>query len=58
MFLTQLNEDSSPFWDLPQPKPQEILTSLQNQTPADMSGVTTTQRTITQDGQSVKLDIM
>ena len=57
-FLAELNKDSSPFWELPQPKPQEILTALQNKTPVDMSGVTTTERTITQDGRSVKLYIM
>jgi acetyl esterase len=57
-FLAELNKDSSPFWELPQPKPQEILTALQNQTPVDMSGVTTIERTITQDGRTVKLYIM
>ncbi len=57
-FLAEINKDSSPFWELPQPKPQEILTSLQNQTPVDLSGVTTTERTITQDGRSVKIYIM
>jgi acetyl esterase len=57
-FLAELNKDSSPFWELPQPKPQDILTAIQNQTPVDMSGVTTTEKTITQDGQTVKLYIM
>ena len=57
-FLAELNKDSSPFWELPQPKPQEILTGLQNKTPVDMSGVTTVEKTITQDGRSVKLYIM
>jgi len=57
-FLADLNKDSSPFWELPQPKPQEILTGLQNKTPVDMSGVTTAERTITQDGRTVKLYIM
>ena len=57
-FLTELNKDSSPFWQLPQPKPQEILTGLQNQTQVDMSGVTTVEKTITQDGMTVKLYIM
>ena len=57
-FLQELNKDSSPFWELPQPKPQEILTGLQNRTPVDMSGVSTTERTITQDGQTVKIYIM
>src|SRR5580700_1181442 len=57
-FLAELNKDSSPFWELPQPKPQEILTGLQNRTTMDMSGVTTVEKTITQDGRSVKLYIM
>src|SRR5579862_5459925 len=57
-FLAELNKDSSPFWELPQPKPQEILTGLQSQTAVDMSGVTTSERMITQDGRSVKLYIM
>ena len=57
-FLAELNKDSSPFWELPQPKPQEILTGLQNKTPVDMSGVTTVEKTITQDGRNVKLYIM
>lgn len=57
-FLVQINKDASPFWELPQPRPQEILSGLQNQTPVDMSGVTTTERTITQDGRPVKLYVM
>ncbi|HME22355.1 MAG TPA: alpha/beta hydrolase [Acetobacteraceae bacterium] len=57
-FLVTIDKDSSPFWELPQPKPQEILTALQSQTPVDMSGVTTTERTVTQDGRTVKLYIM
>lgn len=57
-FLAKINKDSSPFWELPQPKPQEILTRLQSQTDVDMSGVTTSEQTITQDGRSVKLYIM
>jgi len=57
-FLAELNKDPSPFWELPQPKPQEILTGLQNKTTVDMSGVNTVEKTITQDGRSVKLYIM
>jgi acetyl esterase/lipase len=57
-FLAELNKDSSPFWELPQPKPQEILTALQNKTPVDMSGVITVEKTITQDGRTVKLYVM
>lgn len=57
-FLADLNKNSSPFWELPQPRPQEILTALQNKTPVDMSGVTTAEKTINQDGRTVKLYIM
>ncbi|TPK92608.1 alpha/beta hydrolase [Mesorhizobium sp. B2-4-14] len=57
-FLEQINKDPSPFWELPQPKPQEILTGLQNQTQVDMSGVTTAEKTITQNGHQVKLYVM
>jgi len=57
-FLAAINKDSSPFWELPQPKPQDIITGLQSQTPVDMSGVTTAERTITQDGRTVKLYVM
>lgn len=57
-FLEEINKDGSAFWELPQPKPQEILTSLQSKTAVDMSGVTTTERTISQDGRTVKLYIM
>jgi acetyl esterase/lipase len=56
--LVQIDKDGSPFWEEPQPKPQEVLTALQAQTPVDMSGVTITDRTITQDGYTVKLYVM
>ena len=57
-FLNEVNKDPAPFWELPQPKPQDVIVNLQNQTPVDMSGVTTVERTITQNGQTVKLYIM
>jgi acetyl esterase len=57
-FLARINSDSSPFWELPQPKPQEILTALQSQTDVDMTGVTTSERVIDQDGRKVKLHVM
>lgn len=57
-FLEGINKDPSPFWELPQPKPQEILTGLQNRTPVDMSGVTTVERTVAVDGHPLKLYIM
>nr|QIG99607.1 alpha/beta hydrolase [Bradyrhizobium sp. 6(2017)] len=57
-FLAKLNKDPSPFWELPQPKPQQIVSDLQRQTAVDMSGVTTSEQTINQDGRTVKLYIM
>ena len=57
-FLTELNKDPSPFWELPQPKPQDILTGLQSKTPVDMSEVTTVEKTITHDEHTVKLYVM
>lgn len=57
-FLAKINKDSSPFWQLPQPKPQEILSQIQDQTPVDMSGVTITETMVTQDGIDLKLYIM
>jgi len=57
-FLAKINKDDSPFWELPQPRPQQILTGLQEQTVVDTSGVTVSQQTISQDGRSVKLYIM
>jgi acetyl esterase len=57
-FLAEVNKDPSPFWELPQPKPQDVIVGLQNKTPVDMSGVTTLEKTVTQDGRTVKLYIM
>lgn len=57
-FLVRINKDASPFWELPQPKPQDILTGLQNATPVDMTGVTTVEKSITYGGRTVKLHIM
>jgi acetyl esterase len=57
-FLADLNKDSSPFWELPQPKSQDILTGLQNKTHVDISGVTIVEKTIMQDQRTVKLYVM
>jgi len=57
-FLTELNKDPSPFWQLPQPKPQDILTGLQGKTEVDMSGVKITDKTITEGEHLVKLYVM
>jgi acetyl esterase len=57
-FLMDFNKNPSPFWTLPQPQPQEALSKLQDKTPVDMSGVSTVERTIAQNGEKVKLYIM
>jgi acetyl esterase len=59
-YLVEVNKNPSPtpLWELPQPQPQDAITGLQNKTPVDMSGVTISERTITQNGVSVKLFIM
>ena len=57
-FLADLNRDSSPFWTLPGPQVRAVLTGLQAKTPVDMSGVAITEKTITGNGQTVKLYIM
>jgi acetyl esterase len=57
-FLVKLDKNSSPFWELPQPKPQDILTALQNETKVDMSGVIITEQSLTVDGRAVKLFVM
>lgn len=57
-FLVKLNKNASPFWKLPQPQPQDILSALQKQTPVDMSGVTTTEHALTVNGRTVKLFVM
>jgi acetyl esterase len=57
-FLTEINKDPTPFWEFPQPKPQEVVVGLQSKTAVDMSGVKITEKTVTQDGRSVKLYVM
>ena len=57
-FLAELNKDPSPFWTLPGPKVRAVLTGLQAKTPVDLSGVAISDKTIEQDGRSVKLYIV
>ncbi len=57
-FLAQVNKAPTPFWEEPQPAPQEVIDGLQSQTPVDMSGVKTVERTIVQDGRTLKLYVM
>lgn len=57
-FLAQVNKDSSPFWTLPGPQVRSVLTGLQAKTPVDLSGVITSEKTISENGQHVKLYVM
>jgi acetyl esterase len=57
-FLAELNKDSSPFWELPGPQVRATLTALQNQTKADISGITIAEKSITVGQRRVKLYIV
>jgi acetyl esterase len=57
-FLVEVNKDSSPFWELPGPQVRAVLTDLQSKTPADVSGVTISEKTIVENEHSVKLYIV
>ena len=57
-FLAIVNQDSSPFWTLPGPQVRATLTGLQNKFPVDMSGVTISDRTISEDDRKVKIYIV
>jgi acetyl esterase len=57
-FLAELNKNSSPFWEKPGPQVRAVLTGLQAKTPVDISGVTIVEKTISANGQMVKLYIM
>jgi acetyl esterase len=57
-FLAELNKDSTPFWEKPGPEVRAVLTGLQAKTFVDLSGVTISEKTISNNGQSVQLYIM
>jgi acetyl esterase len=57
-FLRELNEDSSPFWELPGDEPRKTVTALQNQTSVDLSGVEIDERQIPVGGRRITLYIM
>jgi acetyl esterase/lipase len=57
-FLAELNKDSTPFWEKPGPQVRAVLTGLQAKTPVDLSGITISENTISENGQRVKLYIM
>jgi acetyl esterase/lipase len=57
-FLADVNKDSSPFWTLPGPQVRAVLTGLQAKTPVDLSGVVVSEKTIAENGQTVKLYVV
>jgi acetyl esterase len=57
-FLAELNKDSSPFWEKPGPQVRAVLTGLQAKTPVDLSGITISEKTVSENGQRVKLYIV
>jgi acetyl esterase len=57
-FLSEMNMGSSPYWTRSGPEVRAVLTGLQAKTLVDVSGVTITEKTISENGQSVKLYIM
>jgi acetyl esterase len=57
-FLAEVNKDSSPFWTLPGPQVRAVLTGLQAKTAVDLSGVIISEKTISTNGQQVKLYVM
>jgi acetyl esterase len=57
-FLQELNENSSPFWELPGDEPRTIVTALQDRTPVDLSGIDVDERQLTIDGRTIALHIV
>jgi acetyl esterase/lipase len=57
-FLAVLNKDASPFWEKPGSQVRAVLTGLQSKTPIDLSGITVSQKTLSEGGQVVKLYVM
>ena len=58
IFLKEVNKDSSPAWEKPGPEIRATLTGLQAKTPVDMSGITVTEKTISENDRKVKLYIV
>ena len=58
IFLDEINKDTNPIWEKPGPEVRATLTALQAQTPVDLSGITITEKTISENGRKVKLYIV
>jgi len=57
-FLVELDKNPSPFWTLPQPGPQDVLTAIQKKSPVDDSGITVTTVPLAVDGRDIKLYVV
>jgi acetyl esterase len=57
-FLGEINQDSSPFWELPGDAPRQAVTMLQNKTEVDLSGVEVDRRELTVDGRTIGLYVV
>jgi acetyl esterase/lipase len=57
-FLAILNKDTNPFWEKPGPQVRAVLTELQSRTSVDLSGITVSEKTISEGRQGVKLYVM
>ena len=57
-FLSDLNRDSSPFWELPGEEPRNVVTALQNRTPVDMTGIEVDERRLTVADRTVALYVV
>jgi acetyl esterase len=57
-FLAELNKDSTPFWEKPGPQVRAVLTGLQAKTPVDLSGITISEKTISENSRQVKLYVV
>jgi acetyl esterase len=58
LFLKELNKDTSPFWEKPGPEVRAVLSGLQSKILVDLSGVSISEKIISENGQSVKLYIV
>src|SRR5687768_8452271 len=57
-FLKTINGDGPPLESLPPLKAREVLVGLQAATPVDLSGIDVSEKQITADGYTIKLNIV
>jgi acetyl esterase/lipase len=57
-FLAEVNRDSSAYWERTAPEVQAVLTGLQSKDPVDMSGVSVSDKTVTENGRTVQLHVV